>query len=471
VYNVVAMGKTKIIATVGPACDSPECLTGLIKAGVNLFRFNMSHEGTKDLVKEAGILRKLNSNVGIIADLQGPRIRTGRLKNKTIELKKGRELILTTKQVNGDEIYVSIDYKGLPGKVKTGDRLLLDNGLIELHITKVTESDIHCKVLTGGILGQHKGINVPGVSVFKKALTEKDKADILSAIKAEVDYLALSFIKSPDDILETKKFLQDNGAKIPVIAKIENPEALPKIDAIIQVADAIMVARGDLGVELPPEDVPIIQKALIKKCAKAGKPVIVASQMLESMVESPRPTRAETTDVANAIIDGADAVMLSEETASGKFPIEAATMMRKIIEKVESQEELHNNLDETDIKNNISFAVSHAASHMCEDLNAKAIITFTSSGSTALMVSKWRRQSPIIAAVTSQKTVRRISLYWGVQAIKIKEIESTDKMISSTEQATVEQKLLKKGDLVVITAGVPIGVPGTTNLIKVHTIG
>ncbi|MEK7376985.1 MAG: pyruvate kinase, partial [Candidatus Margulisiibacteriota bacterium] len=335
----------------------------------------------------------------------------------------------------------------------------------------VTESDIHCKVSTGGILGQHKGLNVPGVSVFKKALTEKDKEDILSAIKADVDYLALSFIKSPDDILETKKFLEDNGTKIPVIAKIENPEALPKIDAIIQVADAVMVARGDLGVELPPEDVPIIQKALIRKCAKAGKPVIVASQMLESMVESPRPTRAETTDVANAIIDGADAVMLSEETASGKFSQEAVTMMRKIIEKVETQEPIHNNLDETDIKNNISFAVSHAAAHMCEDLNAKAIITFTSSGSTALMVSKWRRKSPIIAPVTSQKAVRRISLYWGVQAIKIKEIESTDKMISSAEKATVEQKLLKKGDLVIITAGVPIGVPGTTNLIKVHTIG
>ena len=465
------MSKTKIIATVGPSCDSIESLTGLIKAGVNLFRFNMSHETVKDLVKEVGILRKLNSNVGVIVDLQGPRIRTGRLKNRTIELKKGREFILTTKQVDGDETHVSIDHKGLPGKIKAGDRILLDNGLIELHITKVTESDIHCKVSTGGILGQHKGLNVPGVSVFKKALTEKDKEDILSAIKADVDYLALSFIKSPDDILETKKFLEDNGTKIPVIAKIENPEALPKIDAIIQVADAVMVARGDLGVELPPEDVPIIQKALIRKCAKAGKPVIVASQMLESMVESPRPTRAETTDVANAIIDGADAVMLSEETASGKFSQEAVTMMRKIIEKVETQEPIHNNLDETDIKNNISFAVSHAAAHMCEDLNAKAIITFTSSGSTALMVSKWRRKSPIIAPVTSQKAVRRISLYWGVQAIKIKEIESTDKMISSAEKATVEQKLLKKGDLVIITAGVPIGVPGTTNLIKVHTIG
>ena len=465
------MSKTKIIATVGPACDSGDCLTGLIKAGVNLFRFNMSHEGTKDLVKEVGLLRKLNPNVGIIADLQGPRIRTGRLKNKKIELKKGKEFILTSKQVDGDESLVSIDYKGLPEKVKAGDRLLLDNGLIELHIAKVTESDIHCKVSTGGILGEHKGINVPGVSVFKKALTEKDKEDILSAIKADVDYLALSFIKSPDDILETKKFLEDNGAKIPVIAKIENPEALPKIDAIIQVADAIMVARGDLGVELPPEDVPIIQKALIKKCAKSGKPVIVASQMLESMVESPRPTRAETTDVANAIIDGSDAVMLSEETASGKFPNETVAMMRRIIEKVEAEESLHNNLDDTDIKNNISFAVSHAAAHMCEDLNAKAIITFTSSGSTALMVSKWRRQSPIVAIVTSQKAVRRTSLYWGVHAIKVKEVENTDKMISSAEQATVEQKLLKKGDLVVITAGVPIGVPGTTNLIKVHTIG
>ena len=465
------MSKTKIIATVGPSCDSAEGLTALIKAGVNLFRFNMSHEGTKDLVKEVGILRKINSNVGVIADLQGPRIRTGRLKNKKIELKKGSEFILTTKQVDGDETHVSIDHKGLPGKVKAGDRMLLDNGLIELHVTKVTESDVYCRVSTGGILGEHKGINVPGVSVFKKALTEKDKEDILSAIKADVDYLALSFIKSPDDILETKKFLEDNGAKIPVIAKIENPEALPKIDAIIHVADAVMVARGDLGVELPPEDVPIIQKALIKKCAKAGKPVIVASQMLESMVESPRPTRAETTDVANAIIDGADAVMLSEETASGKYPNEAVTMMRKIIDKVESEETLHNNLDETDIKNNISFAVSHAAAHMCEDLNAKAIITFTSSGSTALMVSKWRGQSPIIAPVTSQKAVRRISLYWGVQAIKIKEVENTEKMISSAEQATVEQKLLKKGDLVIITAGVPIGVPGTTNLIKVHTIG
>jgi len=314
-------------------------------------------------------------------------------------------------------------------------------------------------------------MNIPGVSIFKKALTEKDRGDIKVAVAVEADYVALSFVKGPDDILDARKAIQDNGGNIPVIAKIENSEAINNIDAIINISDAIMVARGDMGVELPPEEVPIVQKEIIRKCAKAAKPVIVASQMLESMVSSPLPTRAESSDVANAILDGADAVMLSEETASGKYPIESITMMTRIIEKAENiDSERISHLEKSDIKQNTAFAVSHAAVHICEDIDAKAIITFTSSGSTALMASKWRSKAPIIASVTTEKAVRRVSLYWGVKYIITDKCATTDEMVDHVEKAVVAKKLLKKGDLVVITAGVPIGVPGTTNLIKVHKI-
>jgi pyruvate kinase len=409
--------------------------------------------------------------VGVILDLQGPRIRTGRLKHSSAKIEKGRDFIITAKQVDGNESQVSTDFSSLPSHLKPGQKILLDNGLIELQVTKISGSDIHCRVYMGGILGEHKGINIPGVSIFKKALTEKDKEDISTAVLAKADYIALSFVKSPDDILEAKKIIHNDGGHIPVIAKIENSDALKRLDAIINVSDAIMVARGDLGVELLPEEVPIIQKNIIKKCAKAGKPVIVASQMLESMVENPRPTRAESTDVANAIFDGADAVMLSEETASGLYPIESVEMMVRIIQRAEEEGSNNTNLSEDDIRQNTAFVVSHAAAEMCEELKAKAVISFTSSGSTALMVSKWKPKAPIFASVTSVTAARRVSLYWGVLPILMEKFNNTDEMIENVEKAAVSGKLLKKGDLVVITAGVPIGQPGTTNLIKVHKIG
>lgn len=465
------MNKTKIIATLGPASWNKEQITALIKAGADLFRVNMSHEDHKGAIELVKLIRSINKNVGVLLDLQGPRIRTGKVKGGCAEIKEGSEFVITTKQIEGNAKKVSTDYADLPSKLKPGQRILIDNGLIELHVKNISGDEIYCIVHTGGTLGDHKGINIPGVSVFKKALTEKDRGDIKVAVAVEADYVALSFVKGPDDILDARKAIQDNGGSIPVIAKIENSEAINNIDAIINISDAIMVARGDMGVELPPEEVPIVQKEIIRKCAKAAKPVIVASQMLESMVSSPLPTRAESSDVANAILDGADAVMLSEETASGKYPVESISMMTRIIEKAENiDSERISHLEKSDIKQNTAFAVSHAAVHICEDIDAKAIITFTSSGSTALMASKWRSKAPIIASVTTEKAVRRISLYWGVKYIITDKCATTDEMVDHVEKAVVAKKLLKKGDLVVITAGVPIGVPGTTNLIKVHKI-
>jgi len=464
------MSKTKIIATLGPASFSKETIKKLVSAGVDLFRLNMSHEAVKDGIQLVQTIRQINKYVGIIVDLQGPRIRTGKLKNGSVVLKAGDEITVTTKDIEGDDKKVSTDFKDLPSSIKPGQRLLIDNGMIELQVIGIKDTDINCKVVAGGHLGEHKGINLPGVSVFKKALTEKDKEDIKFACSAQADYIALSFTKSAHDVLEAKKIAQDAGCTIPVIAKIENQEAVSHLEEIIGVSDAIMVARGDLGVELPPEDVPIIQKDIIKRCAKAGKPVIVASQMLETMVENPRPTRAESTDVANAIFDSTDSVMLSEETASGKYPVESVEMMTRIINKAEEGRDRQSHLRKIDIKDNISLAVSHAAVHTSEDIRAKAIISFTTSGSTALMVSKWRPACPIIASVTSEKAARKVSLYWGVKAIIMKECKSTDEMIVNVEKAVLEQKLLKSDDLVIITAGVPIGQPGTTNLIKVHKI-
>lgn len=469
-YNLSTMHKTKIIATLGPSSFAKEKITKLISAGANLFRINMSHEADKDAKELIKLIRKIDKNIGVIVDLQGPRIRTGIVKGGSAVLKNGADFIITTKQMEGNESQVSTDYPDLPGKIKAGQKIMIDNGQIQLDVTKVTGSDIHCKVHTGGMLGNHKGINIPGVSIFKKALTEKDITDLETAVEADADFIALSFVKSPDDVLEAKKLVQDKGGKIQIIAKIENAEAISNIDAIIHVADAVMVARGDMGVELPPEDVPLVQKEIIRKCARAGKPVIVASQMLETMVASPIPTRAESSDVANAILDGTDAVMLSEETASGQYPIESVEMMVRIIQKAEKIGERVSHIDKADIKQNIAFSVSHAAVHLCEDTNAKAVITFTSSGSTALMASKWKPASPIFAAVTSDKTSRLVSLYWGVRAIITDKFDNTDDMMEQIEKAIVAQKLLNKGDLVVITAGVPVGVPGTTNLIKVHKL-
>lgn len=464
------MSKTKIIATVGPASCTKEAILSLIKAGVDVFRINMSHEDEKGAIDLIKTIRNCNDSIPIIFDLQGPRIRTGTLKSKQVMLKRGDEFILTTKEIEGDEHRVSIDYESLPEKIKPGQRIMIDNGLIDLRVKNISDTEIYTTVHNGGILGEHKGVNIPGVSIFKKALTEKDKQDIKVAIATEVDYIAISFVKKPSDILEAKKFISDNGGNIAIISKIENVEAVNNIDEIIAISDAIMIARGDLGVELPPEDVPIIQKEIIRNCSIMVKPVIVASQMLESMVYSPRPTRAESSDVANAILDGADAVMLSEETAYGQYPEESVKIMNRIAERIEETNIRKSHIHKKDVMGNVSLAVSHATVHTCEDILAKAIITFTTSGSTALMMSKWRPNVPIIASVTNQKIARKVSLYWGVKPLIIGECTTTDEMINLVSTTLIEKKLLKKGDLVVITAGVPIGVPGTTNLMKVHKL-
>ncbi len=464
------MSKTKIIATLGPSTNTKDKINALIKAGADIFRINMSHETSKGALDLIRTIRDLNSKISILFDLQGPRIRTGKLKNGQITLKKGDEITITSKQIEGDESKISVDYPSLPEKLKPGQKILIDNGLIDLRVKNISGTEIYTVVHNGGVLGEHKGVNIPGVSVFKKALTEKDKEDIKIAIAGSVDYIALSFVKKPSDVIETKKFISESGGNIPVISKIENTEAIKNIDEIIEISDAIMIARGDMGVELPPEDVPVIQKEIIKKCSRMVKPVIVASQMLESMVSNPKPTRAESSDVANAILDGADAVMLSEETANGQYPDESVKMMDRIAQRIEEANPRRSHIHKKDVVGNVSLAVSHATVHTCEDIQAKAIITFTTSGSTALMISKWRPNVPIIASVTNEKTARRVSLYWGVNPIIIGKCNTTDEMISSVSKTIIEKKLLKKGDLVVITAGVPIGVPGTTNLMKVHKI-
>ena len=474
--------RTKIVATVGPACDSEEGLDALMQAGVNVFRLNFSHGEQSAKAVVIRTIRELSRRhqraVAILGDLQGPKIRTGLMHGGSLQLTTGSEVTITTRGVLGKGDVIPTIYQGLPNDVVPGDRILLDDGLMELMVLGIDGQDVRCRVICGGLLKDRKGINLPGAKVSAPALTEKDREDLHFCILHELDYVALSFVREASDVLELKRILEAHGSELRVIAKIEKPEAVANFDAILEVSDGIMVARGDLGVEISPEKVPLIQKRIIRSCNQAGKPVITATQMLESMVHNPRPTRAETSDVANAILDGTDAIMLSAETASGSYPVEAVSMMVQVARDVEGDPQLRAQVfqsvterdGERDGQPCLAEVISQAACRVAEGVNASAILAFTQTGSTAALVSKYRPSRPIFAVTPSVKVRRRLTLYAGVHALRVDIEGDTESQIRAVEEAVLATGWLKKNDVVVITMGSPLSSPGTTNLMKVHRL-
>jgi pyruvate kinase len=467
------MRRTKIVCTIGPASDTEEMIARLIAAGMNVARLNFSHgtpEYQRDLVRKIKRVRKaLNKPVAILQDLQGPKIRIGIIRNSFVQLQPGQEFILTSDNVSGNENRVSVSLKTLPQEVTTGHPILLADGNIELRVERVVPPDIHCRVIVGGQLSSHKGINLPGSDVHVDSLTRKDRKDIVIGLEEGVDAIALSFVRTATDILACKKVIKDHGGNVPVIAKIEKHEAVDNIDSIVAASQAVMVARGDLGVEIDLEKVPLVQKSIIHKCNALGKPVITATQMLQRMVDNPRPTRAEATDVANAILDGTDAVMLSEETAAGKYPTEAVMMMDRIARSAESA------LDELKFENipieaGTSDALSRSSYFIAKEIGAAAIITPTWSGSTACLVSRFRPKQPIIATTPNEAALDFLSLCWGVIPVPIPASDTIEDVIRFSIQAAQRAGLLESGQQVVITGGAPLQVAGKTNFIKVERV-
>lgn len=471
--------KTKIICTLGPATDREGIMEQLIETGMNVARFNFSHGGHEDHRRRFLELKKLRNKlkkpVAALLDTKGPEIRVRDFENGRIVLVSGEEFTLTTREIMGNEKEVSITYDGLVKDVSSGDRILLDDGLLELQVKEVSDTDIVCEVIIGGPLSNHKGINVPGISLSLPYISESDEKDLLFGIETGFDFVAASFVRSARDVEEIRKLLDSHGGEaIQIISKIENKEGVDNIDEILKVSDGIMIARGDMGVEIPLEDVPAIQKKLIQKCYASGKVAITATQMLESMVQHPRPTRAEATDVANAIYDGTSAIMLSGETAAGKYPVESLATMVRIALHTENDINYEKRfcLHEWDEKSHsITDAISHATCSTAHDLNAAAIITVTKSGSTAHMISKYRPACPIIGCSTAVKVCRQLNLRWGVIPVQTKEEEDTFELFEHSLEEAVNQGVLKNGDIAVITAGLPLGMSGTTNLINVHVVG
>jgi len=474
----MALRRTKIVCTIGPASASARVLRKMVDRGMDVARLNFSHgtrEGHRSVIQTIRqISGERGKEVGILQDLAGPKIRVGGIQGGSVLLKPRAELTLTSREVPGDEREVSISLPALPSLVKKGDTILLSDGALELKVLSRDGQDIHCRILVGGWLGAHKGINLPATTLSIPALTDKDREDMEVGILEGVDFMALSFVRDASDLEQARQILKAREADIPLIAKIEKHEALDHLDEIVAASDGLMVARGDLGVEIPLENVPMLQKAIIAKANQAGKPVITATQMLGSMVENPRPTRAEVTDVANALLDGTDAVMLSEETAAGRFPAEAVAMMARIAIRTErtfpgegpANEGSH--MDRR--KGDISEAISHATRSMAIDISAKAIITCTTSGSTARQVAKYRPPVPIIAISPHLSTVRRLSLSWGVLPLLSGAYRNTDEMIDRALERASQSGILHKGDAVVITAGIRAGVPGSTNLLKATVV-
>lgn len=468
--------RTKIVCTLGPASQSEDVLRELILNGLNVCRFNFSHgsheehKGRIDMVKK--VREELNKPIAILLDTKGPEIRTGNFADPEVLLEEGSEFTITMDEVVGTKEICTVSYKGLADDVKEGDSILIDDGLVGLRVKSVENGNIKCIVENSGIVKNHKGVNVPGVKINLPAITPKDISDIEFGIEEGIDMIAASFVRKASDVLAIREILEKNNAgDVLILSKIENQEGVENIDEILQVSDGIMVARGDLGVEIPTEEIPIVQKMIIKKCNELAKPVITATQMLDSMIRNPRPTRAEVTDVANAIYDGTDAIMLSGETAAGKYPVEAVKVMASIAKRIEQTLDYDRMLKEKGSKNvTVTDAISHATCTTAVDLNASAIITSTSSGYTAKMVSKFRPQAPIIAATSNEAVMRRLALTWGVCPIKSALAGNTDEVIEKSIEASIENGYVKNGELVVITAGVPVGVSGTTNLIKVHVI-
>ena len=477
------MRKTKIVCTMGPNTNDRELMKKMVEKGMNIARFNFSHgdheeqKSRMDMLK--GIREELGKPVAILLDTKGPEIRTGVLKgDKKVFLEEGDTFTLTTEEIEGDNKRVSVSYEGLVEDVEPGKKILIDDGLIELEVKGINGTEITCKVLNGGELGSKKGVNVPNVPVRLPALTQKDREDIIFGVEQGVDFIAASFVRSVEGVLEIKALLKECGAPfLPVIAKIENAEGIRNIDEIIHCADGIMVARGDLGVEIPAEEVPYLQKMLIKKCNDNFKPVITATQMLDSMMRNPRPTRAEVTDVANAVYDGTDAVMLSGETAQGKYPVEALEMMVHIVENTEDHLDYDILLEKAQEhrRKGISSAIGYSSVATAMNLNAKCIITPTLSGATARVVSKFKPKADIIGVTPNEATLRKMQIYWGVLPIKSIEYHTTEDICNDAIDLVNAKQLVETGDIVVLTAGIPSPVmkktrDGVSNMMKIAVI-
>ncbi|MCI2889845.1 pyruvate kinase [Staphylococcus hominis] len=474
------MRKTKIVCTIGPASESEEMLEKLMNAGMNVARLNFSHGSHEEHKARIDSIRKvskkLGKTIGILLDTKGPEIRTHDMKDGLIVLEKGKEVIVSMSQVEGTPEKFSVTYEDLINDVQIGSYILLDDGLVELQVKDIDKDkgEVKCDILNTGELKNKKGVNLPGVKVNLPGITDKDAADIKFGIKEDIDYIAASFVRRPSDVLDIREILeQENNDNVTIFPKIENQEGIDNIEEILEVSDGLMVARGDMGVEIPPESVPIVQKDLIRKCNKLGKPVITATQMLDSMQRNPRATRAEASDVANAIYDGTDAVMLSGETAAGQYPEEAVKTMRNIAISAEAAQDYkkllsdRTKLVETSLVNAIGVSVAHTALN----LNVKAIVAATESGSTAITISKYRPHSDIIAVTPSEHTARQLALVWGAYPVVKKGRKTTDDLLNNAVATAVATEKVGNGDLIIITAGVPTGEKGTTNMMKLHLVG
>ena len=473
------MRKTKIVCTIGPASESEEMLEKLMNAGMNVARLNFSHGSHEEHKARIDTIRKvakrLNKTIGLLLDTKGPEIRTHNMKDGLIVLEKGKEVIVSMNEVEGTPEKFSVTYENLINDVNIGSYILLDDGLVELQVKEINKDkgEVKCDILNTGELKNKKGVNLPGVKVNLPGITDKDADDIRFGIKENVDFIAASFVRRPSDVLDIRQILEEEKAELTIFPKIENQEGIDNIEEILEVSDGLMVARGDMGVEIPPESVPMVQKDLIRKCNKLGKPVITATQMLDSMQRNPRATRAEASDVANAIYDGTDAVMLSGETAAGQYPEEAVKTMRNIAVSAEAAQDYkkllsdRTKLVETSLVNAIGVSVAHTALN----LNVKAIVAATESGSTARTISKYRPHSDIIAVTPSEKTARQCAIVWGVNPVVKEGRKTTDALLNNAVATAVETGRVSNGDLIIITAGVPTGEKGTTNMMKIHLVG
>ncbi|MEA5619123.1 pyruvate kinase [Cronbergia sp. UHCC 0137] len=472
-----SLRRTKIVATIGPATSSPEMLKAIIEAGATTLRLNFSHGTHADHQRSIRLIRQtafeLNQPVGILQDLQGPKIRLGKFENGSIILAKGDRFTLTNRPVPGTQEISCVTYDHLAEEVPVGAKILLDDGRVEMVVEDINreKGDLHCRITVAGKLSNNKGVNFPGVYLSIKAMTDKDREDLMFGLDQGVDWVALSFVRNPQDIIEIKELISSTGKNVPVIAKIEKHEAIEQMEEVLTLCDGVMVARGDLGVELPAEDVPILQKRLIATANRLGIPIITATQMLDSMVSNPRPTRAEVSDVANAILDGTDAVMLSNETAVGSYAVEAVATMARIAERIEQEESLNpNSRLMRDKRRSIPNAISQAVGQIAHNLGAAAIMTLTQTGATARNVSKFRPQTPILAVTPHVNVARQLQMVWGVKPLLVLELPSTGQTFQAAINVAQEKNLLTEGDLVVMTAGTLQGVSGSTDLIKVEVV-
>ncbi|MDJ1468044.1 pyruvate kinase [Cytophagaceae bacterium DM2B3-1] len=478
----IPFNKTKVIATVGPASNTKEKLLQLIQAGVDVFRLNFSHGSHEDHLKVVQFVRELNQehklNIGLLQDLQGPKIRTREVENNGVELRAGNKLVITTEKIIGTSERISTTYVEMADDVNIGERILLDDGKLELRVTDINKSGEYKEVITevvyGGILKSKKGINLPNTNVSIPALTEKDREDLIFGLEHNLDWIALSFVRTAEEVLEMKEIIKSKGRTSRVVSKIEKPEAIVNIDAIIAASDAIMIARGDLGVEVPAEEVPMIQKMIADKCNKSAKPVIVATQMLESMITSPRPTRAETSDIANAVIDGADTVMLSAETASGMYPVEAVRSMTETIRQVEERANIyyknHAYAQQVHDQNFYSNNVVVSACRLARDTDAQAIVGLTMSGYTALRISSHRPKSQIFVFTFDETLLNTLSLVWGIRAYYYDNSKSTDEIFEDIKDILVRDGHVKTGDVIINTGSIPVSRNRHTNMLKLSIV-